>query len=343
MGCCCAPAPHLRSINSHANSHASMSNHQIDGKTTPHLEIDTAGSGGAPLPYSNSFTNNGRSNTNTACTMTPSNATPQKRDSLALDEHTQQILNDDDIFSREAIRVSHQFWNDNLLTLTDDRRQEIGVTLYAQMFRKMPKLRKIFLRNDIDETSRQFLRMIGWLIMELNARSCDVWARIKIVGLEHRKWGITYEHYLPMLQAFHLTLQENFPKAYTLRIKFCIENLFMNAAKIMTGKDFITIFAERVRDLETLEFLDSLDACLAHKTGREYFERYLEQTFCAEYVIFLRYFDEFKQLGNTQQRYETAKEIYDTHFHVNGEAPIEFSDPLHIKKYRNSEERIGKI
>eukprot|EP01083_Nonionella_stella_P256669 879426_1 len=212
MGCCCSPAQHLRAIDSHANSHASMSNHQIDGKTTPHLEIDTAGSGG--LPYSNSFTNNGRSNTrtNTACTVTLSIATPQKRDSL--DEHTQQILNDDEIFSREAIRVSHQFWNDNLLTLTDDRRQEIGVTLYAQMFRKMPQCRKIFLRRDIEETSRQFLRMIGWLIMELNARNCDVWARIKIIGLQHSKWGITYEHYLPMLQAFHLTFQEVFVSIY---------------------------------------------------------------------------------------------------------------------------------
>ena len=119
----------------------------------------------------------------------------------------------------------------------------------------------------------------------------------------------------------------------------------MNAAKIMTEKDFITLFAERVQDLETLEFLDSLDACLAHSTGREYFERYLEQTFCAEYVVFLKAFDEFKQLGNSQQRFEKANQIYLKNFHINAEAPIELNKEqnkhittlkLELEKYQNS-------
>jgi len=227
--------------------------------------------------------------------------------------------------------MGHQFWNDNLLILSLDRRQEIGVTLYAQMFRKMPECRKIFLRGDIEKTSEKFLGMMGWLIMELHAANCEVWAKVKKIGRLHAKWGINYEHYLPMLQAFHITFQEQFPKSYTLRIKFCIENLFMNAARIMTEKDFITLFAERVQDLETLEFLDSLDACLAHQTGREYFERYLEQTFCAEYVSFLRSFDEFKQLGNSQQRYEKAQEIYINNFHINAPAPIELNKKEHIQ------------
>ena len=113
----------------------------------------------------------------------------------------------------------------------------------------------------------------------------------------------------------------------------------MNAAKIMTEKDFVTLFAERVQDLETLEFLDSLDACLAHSTGREYFERYLEQTFCAEYVLFLRSFDEFKQLGNSQQRFEKAKQIYQTNFHISAQAPID----LNNKKQKENINKLSNI
>jgi len=271
-------------------------------------------------------TNQDRDNNNNNNNINNSKIDNERRNSF--ESETKQILNDDDIFSREAIRISHEFWNDNVLILSVDRRQEIGVTLYAQMFRKMPECRKIFLRGDIEKTSEKFLGMMGWLIMELCSQNINVWTKVKKLGKLHRSWGISYEHYLPMLEAFHLTFQEQFPKVYTLRIKFCIENLFMNAAKIMTEKDFVTLFAERVQDLETLEFLDSLDACLAHSTGREYFERYLEQTFCAEYVLFLRAFDEFKQLGNSQQRYEKAKQIYLTNFHINAQAPIELNNKL---------------
>ena len=111
-----------------------------------------------------------------------------------------------------------------------------------------------------------------------------------------------------------------------MRVKFCIENLYMNAARLMTKKDFHTLFMERVRDLETLEFLDSLDACLAHPTGREYLERYMEQCFMKEYVLFFRLFDEYKQLGNTGQRYEKAREIYYTNFDINGHAIIDIDN-----------------
>eukprot|EP01083_Nonionella_stella_P262891 893504_1 len=294
---------------------------------------------------SNRMFNNKSSNTITAMDNDQTLTTgTERRNSFA--SQTKTILSDKDLFSREAIRVSHQFWNDNLMILSTERRQEIGVTLYAQMFRKMPECRKIFLRGDIEKTSEKFFGMVGWLIHELHSQNTEVWQKVKSLGGKHKKWGINYEHYLPMLQAFHVTFQEQFPKQYTLRIKFCIENLFMNAAKIMTEKDFVTLFADRVQDLETLEFLDSLDACLAHKTGREYFERYLEQTFCAEYVSFLRAFDEFKQIGNTQQRYEKAKEIYNCNFDINSEAPIELNTKEQnenitklkdeLEKYQNS-------
>eukprot|EP01083_Nonionella_stella_P164945 547553_1 len=292
-------------------------------------EMEHQNSAGPPsVQYTNSGHSldrigNKRSNTITALDHEQTLTTGDRQHSFG--SATKTILSDQDIFSREAIRVAHQFWNDNLMILPMDRRQEIGVTLYAQMFRMMPQCRKIFLRGDIEKTSEKFFGMIGWLIMELHASNNEVWAKAKVLGKAHKKWGISYEHYLPMLQAFHVTFQEQFPKLYTLRVKFCIENLFMNCAKIMTGKDFVTLFAERVQDLESLEFLDSLDACLAHKTGREYFERYLEQTFCAEYVSFLRAFDEFKQLGNSQQRYEKAKTIYIANFRGDSEAPIELN------------------
>ncbi len=100
----------------------------------------------------------------------------------------------------------------------------------------------------------------------------------------------------------------------------------MNAARVMTGKDFDSLFSERREDFASLEFLDSLEICLAHPTGRDYLERYLEQTFSPEYVEFLKSFDEFKKLRSPVQRWEKAMEIYENNFAVNARARIDLED-----------------
>lgn len=110
-----------------------------------------------------------------------------------------------------------------------------------------------------------------------------------------------------------------------------MDSIFINAAKMMTEQDFIALFAERVQAFQSLEFLDSLDICLAHAIGREYFDRYLNQTFCGEFVVFLKAFDDFKQVGNNSQRFEKARDIFFNCFHSNAHALIEISK-LAIKK-----------
>lgn len=92
-----------------------------------------------------------------------------------------------------------------------DRRQEIGIALYAQMFQKMPKCRKLFLRGDIDQTAKRFLGMMQWLIHQMyngNIESQDFWQPVIDMGKKHREWGVEYHHFLPMLQAFHFTFHE---------------------------------------------------------------------------------------------------------------------------------------
>ena len=110
------------------------------------------------------------------------------------------------------------------------------------MYRKMPKCRKIFLRGEIQRTSEKFLNMIGWLVTELhrnyevhnannnddnksdnkmdndtgndnrnimrikktNVKGYNVWEKLVILGKSHEQWGVSYENFLPMLEAFHV-------------------------------------------------------------------------------------------------------------------------------------------
>ena len=55
-----------------------------------------------------------------------------------------------------------------------------------------------------------------------------------------------------------------------------------------------------------LVFLDSLEQCLADSTGKEYLERFLVQSFCAELVEFEKYYKDYKGALSDTERYIVA-------------------------------------
>ena len=58
-----------------------------------------------------------------------------------------------------------------------------------------------------------------------------------------------------------------------------------------------------------LAFLDSLEQCLADPTGKEYLERFLVQSFCAELVDFEKYYKQYKGALSDTERYILAATI----------------------------------
>ncbi|ETO08141.1 hypothetical protein RFI_29247 [Reticulomyxa filosa] len=67
--------------------------------------------------------------------------------------------------------------------------------------------------------------------------------------------------------------------------------------------------------------------------GREYFDRYLEQSFCLEYMHFLRDFIVFKGLKSQQERFDKASQIFLNHFSLSAAEYIDVQDnSIHIEK-----------
>ncbi|ETO35526.1 hypothetical protein RFI_01537 [Reticulomyxa filosa] len=207
-------------------------------------------------------------------------------------------------------------------------KQQIGVLLYSHLFCNLVHSRQIFLScGTIESVGWKLLDHVRLqMIRILHEHPENEWIKeLQQLGSTHRQWGIRYGNYQQFLQALHSTFEEHFQesKVYSLRIKYSLENIFTNAAVTITGQNFSILFRDRVDDFLSLEFLDSLEICLSHATGmllffffvffhtkrillyllfvnlcvcvvfgtyigREYFNRYLEQSFCTEYVVFLR-------------------------------------------------------
>ena len=169
--------------------------------------------------------------------------------------------------------------------------------LYSHMFQKMPAARRLFIRGDIEKTALRFLDMFGFLIRQVkNPNQMGLIKTLQGLGKRHAGWGVQTEYFEPMLNSLHASLSDHFKHTYTVRVKFCMEQLFTCAANVMTGKDLYSIFSQRYSNIKKLNFLQSLEECLSDETGLEYLERFLIQSFCAELVYFHRTYKKFRGL-----------------------------------------------
>ena len=123
-------------------------------------------------------------------------------------------------------------------------------------------------------------------------------------------------------------MSEAFTNAYTIQVKYSIDQIFTVATCIMTGCNFEQLtFGQRILELNECDFLRNLSTCLQSEIGREYLYRYLSQCYCSEIAIFLQMHQEYKQIfvGHHSFRLLKAKDIARVSLSENGQFPINVS------------------
>merc|ERR1712130_356083 len=216
-----------------------------------------------------------------------------------------------DVFNSEAMSVCWVFWKDNVDILPRNKQKELALLLYCHMFQKIPAARRLFIRGEIDEQALKFLDMFGYLIRQLKdyESTTHLIKTLESLGKRHKDWGVRYEYFEPMLNSLHSALSDHFKHTYTVRVKFCMEQIFTSAANLMTGHDLNQIFMKRYAGMGHLAFLQSLEQCLADPTGKEYLDRFLVQSFCAELVSFEKHYKQYKGAISDTERYIVAATI----------------------------------
>ena len=178
----------------------------------------------------------------------------------------------------------------------------------------------------------RFYDMMSWLVIHgLMNNNINLFKTLSNVGNRHRNIGAKKEDFKIYLKAFHETLEEYFPETYEIDVKFSFEQVFCIATQIMCNE---SENLQKINDIDTKkhnsqnigyndpfgidtklnaiktgEFLKSYEKCLLSKIGREYLFRYLGQTLCYEYAIFLRLAHKYYNEDNDKGKFMIARII----------------------------------
>eukprot|EP01084_Bolivina_argentea_P088693 160124_1 len=220
--------------------------------------------------------------------------------------------------SSKITKIAAKFWRQNVDVLSVTDQLEVSCSIFFTMLgsnSEMKHIMKSHLSTDskMETTGLKYLEMIGWLIRHLAIGNIDFHVLLTKLGILHQSLGINIQHFNPMLQAMHETFSYYFASAYTIEVKYAMDEIFSLAAQIMTGQHLkcnhhLMDITEQFQGNE-VGFLKDLDTCLKSTIGKEYLYRYLSQTYCDEFVVFLKAVFRFKNLLSDRERFMVARAI----------------------------------
>eukprot|EP00484_Ammonia_sp_Unknown_P017633 CAMPEP_0197043068 /NCGR_PEP_ID=MMETSP1384-20130603/19354_1 /TAXON_ID=29189 /ORGANISM="Ammonia sp." /LENGTH=289 /DNA_ID=CAMNT_0042474299 /DNA_START=415 /DNA_END=1284 /DNA_ORIENTATION=- len=198
--------------------------------------------------------------------------------------------------------------------------------------------------TSMESLAVKYIDMLGWLLKYLhqNVSTADMeeddassthssfaiaacpYPALQKLGEMHRAKGIKLEHFGAMLQALHETFSYYFEKKYSIQVKYAIDVIFTMAAEIMTGTECKDLKAMcylkdvakqcaydecKQQQVHDVDFVESLEKCLASTMGRAYFYNYLQSAYCHEFCIYLTLITKFYGQTSDIQRFVVAREI----------------------------------
>lgn len=226
----------------------------------------------------------------------------------------------------EKVVISYNFWKDNVDMLERSKQQQLGVLLFANLFKKQPLCRSLFSDSDISKQSLRLLDMFGWLLRSLVKEKNQMRVRtLKSLGDRHVKYGIKIEFFHPMLDSLSEALQDHFGTNYNSQTRVALTTLFQSACNEMmkqAGKrpPFARLdvnnnhhqkqhIDQQSGSSSQYRWLRSLDHCLADPMGFSALEQYLSKTYQSELIEFHKAYRIYRCCLTPRVRKEIAHEI----------------------------------
>eukprot|EP01084_Bolivina_argentea_P008938 16732_1 len=200
--------------------------------------------------------------------------------------------------------IAYNFWKESVDSHERSKQQQLGVLLFANLFKKQPLCRNLFADSDIQKQSLRLLDMFGWLLRSLVKEKNKMRVRtLKSLGDRHVKYGIKAEYFGPMLDSLSDALQETYDQQYTSQTRVALKSLFQSACnEMMKQAGQKPPFVRTEMDLQqqqqqpnqnnnnngsvSYRWLRSLDHCLADPMGLSALEQFLKKTYCSELTEF---------------------------------------------------------
>eukprot|EP00485_Elphidium_margaritaceum_P008621 CAMPEP_0202708164 /NCGR_PEP_ID=MMETSP1385-20130828/20424_1 /ASSEMBLY_ACC=CAM_ASM_000861 /TAXON_ID=933848 /ORGANISM="Elphidium margaritaceum" /LENGTH=363 /DNA_ID=CAMNT_0049367075 /DNA_START=84 /DNA_END=1172 /DNA_ORIENTATION=- len=233
----------------------------------------------------------------------------------------------------DKVVISYNFWKDNVDMLERSKQQQLGVLLFANLFKKQPLCRNLFADSDITKQSLRLLDMFGWLLRSLIKEKNHMRVRtLKSLGDRHVKYGIKTEFFRPMLDSLSDALQEWFGPSYNAQVRIALTTLFQSACNEMMKQagqraPFGRLDAQASSNggnmqqygdmhsnqdsygMKSYRWLRSIDHCLADPMGLSALEEFLSKTYQTQLVEFHKAYRIYRCCLVPQVRQEIAHEI----------------------------------
>jgi len=229
--------------------------------------------------------------------------------------------NSDDVIDfGEKVVISYNFWKDNVDILERSKQQQLGVLLFANLFKKQPLCRSLFSDSDISKQSLRLLDMFGWLLRSLIKEKNQMRVRtLKSLGDRHVKYGIKIEFFRPMLDSLSEALQDHFGTNYNSQTRVALTTLFQSACNEMMKQAGQRPPFGRAEvhnnnnnnhpNISQYRWLRSLDHCLADPMGFNELQEYLSKTYQSELIEFHKAYRIYRCCLTPRVRKEIAHEI----------------------------------
>eukprot|EP00483_Globobulimina_turgida_P009835 UN09854 len=212
--------------------------------------------------------------------------------------------------------------------LERSKQQQLGVLLFANLFKKQPKCRNLFADSDISKQSLRLLDMFGWLLRSLVREKNQMRKRtLKSLGDRHVKYGIQIDFFMPMLDALSEALQDWFGTTYNTQTRVALTTLFQSACNEMmkqAGKRAPFVRADIQQSsgaksgkiesnvyggTKSYRWLRSLDHCLADPVGLNCLEQFLAKCYSSQLTEFHKAYRIYRCCLTPKVRKIIAQEI----------------------------------
>ena len=92
-------------------------------------------------------------------------------------------------------------------------------------------------QDKIESMAIRFLNMMGWLLRSLMRIDINLYELLTQLGQIHRKMGIQYSHFKPLLDSMHETFSYYFSTKYSVKVTF---HLILNV--LYSKVDALSVF-----------------------------------------------------------------------------------------------------
>lgn len=136
----------------------------------------------------------------------------------------------------DCISTANKFWLENIINTESNNiilYNQIVASFYHEIINKSIKIKQMT-NGNLYKSSKIFFNMFHFMMKNIvNCNKDRFNKKLEKLGIYHKKLGVKRIHFTILINAFHETMSKHFSKNYSLRVRYCFDQLLNVCSSIM--------------------------------------------------------------------------------------------------------------